>query len=112
MELTDTLTEREYVVLDGEAAEVARAGRIFLAEFGADRSALSSSRLCLDWTERRPHIAGELGAALTKRCFDLGWIERMKYSSAVAITALGRRGFSETFGIRVSEGSDSRTGEP
>jgi len=55
--------------------------------------------LCLDWTERRPHIAGAVGAALTKRYFDLGWTERMKHSRAVIITALGKRGFLETFGI-------------
>jgi hypothetical protein len=57
--------------------------------------------LCLDWTERRPHIAGAVGAALTKRYFDLGWTERMKQSRAVIITALGKRGFLET--LRIGE---------
>jgi hypothetical protein len=56
-------------------------------------------RLCLDWTERRPHIAGAIGAAITKRYFDLGWMERMKHSQAVIVTPAGRRGFQKTFGI-------------
>jgi hypothetical protein len=60
----------------------------------------------LDWTERRPHIAGALGAALTKRYFDLGWAERMNHSRAVIITAVGKRGFSETFGIGEVEVDD------
>ena len=60
-------------------------------------------RLCFDWTERRPHIAGAVGAALTKRCFDLGWTERMKHSSAVVVTASGKHGFRETFGIDMPE---------
>jgi hypothetical protein len=60
-------------------------------------------RLCLDWTERRPHIADAVGAALAKRCFDLGWTERMKHSRAVIVTASGKCGFLETFGINVSE---------
>ena len=49
--------------------------------------------------ERRPHIAGAVGAALTKRYFDLGWTERVKRSHAVIVTPRGRRGFQETFGI-------------
>ena len=60
-------------------------------------------RLCIDWTERRPHIAGAVGAALTRRCFDLGWTERLKYSGAVIVTASGKRGFRDTFGIGVPE---------
>ena len=36
---------------------------------------------------------------MTKRYFDLGWMERMKRSHAVIVTRLGRRGFEETFGI-------------
>ena len=79
-----------------------------LAEFGIDLSSLNSTgrefcRLCLDWTERRPRIAGALGAALTKRCFDLGWIEQIKHGGTVIVTPPGQRGFLETFGIRVPE---------
>jgi hypothetical protein len=40
-----------------------------------------------------------LGAAVTQRCFDLGWLERTKSSQAVTVTASGRRGFRKTFGI-------------
>ena len=73
-------------------------------EFGIELSALSSARrrfckVCIDWTERRPHIAGPVGAALTRRYFDLSWIERMKDSRAVMVTAAGKRGFTKTFGI-------------
>jgi hypothetical protein len=64
--------------------------------------------LCLYWTERRPHIAGAVGAALTKRYFDLGWTERMKHSRAVTVTAWGKRGFLETFGVGASEEDQNR----
>jgi hypothetical protein len=95
-----------------EAAEITPAGTRFLAEFGIDLSPLNSTRrhfcrLCLDWTERRPHIAGAVGAALTKCHFDLGWTERMKHSSAVVVTKSGRRGFRETFGISVPEENET-----
>ena len=91
VDLTDSLITHQYIVIGDEAAEITQAGTRFLTEFGIDLSALSSTRrrfcrLCLDWTERRPHIAGAVGAALTKRCFDLGWTERMKHSRAVTVT--------------------------
>jgi DNA-binding transcriptional ArsR family regulator len=108
VDLADAFVARKYVVLDEEAAEITTAGTRFLTGFGIELPTLRSTRrhfcrLCLDWTERRPHIAGAVGAAITKRCFDLGWMERMKRSHAVVVTPLGRRGFRETFGIDTSE---------
>src|SRR5204863_505457 len=96
VDLTDSLVAREYVVLDVEAAEITRAGIRFFTEFGIELPKLRSTRrylcrLCLDWTERRPHIAGAVGASITRRYFDLGWMERMKRSHAVSVTPLGRR---------------------
>jgi hypothetical protein len=108
VDLADAFVARKYVVLDEEAAEITTAGTRFLTEFGIELPALRSTRrhfcrLCLDWTERRPHIAGAVGAAITKRCFDLGWMERMKRSHAVIVTPRGRRGFQESFGIAASD---------
>ena len=115
VDLTDSFVARDYVVLDDEVAEITRAGTRFLAEFGVERPPLRSTRrhycrLCLDWTERRPHIAGAVGAAITKRCFDLGWTERMRHSSAVVVTASGQHGFLHTFGIAVSEDTGNGMG--
>jgi DNA-binding transcriptional ArsR family regulator len=113
VDLTDSFVARDYVVIDDEVAEITRAGTRFLAEFGVERPPLRSTRrhycrLCLDWTERRPHIAGAVGAAITKRYFDLGWLERMNRSHAVIVTPLGRRGFLKTFDIDASEAGDRR----
>ena len=103
VDLTDALVAREYIVLDDQAAEITTAGTRFFAEFGIALPTQGLTRLCLDWTERRPHIAGALGAAITNRFFDLGWMERVKRSHAVVVTPLGRRGFQETFGIDAPE---------
>ena len=116
VDITDALVDRKYIVLDDELAEITAAGTRFFREFGIDlparrSSRRHSSRLCLDWTERRPHIAGALGAAITRRCFDLRWMERMTQSHAVAVTPLGRRGLRETFGIDASEPGDRRNRE-
>ena len=57
---------------------------------------------CLDWSERRWHIAGAVGAALCKRCIDLHWIERGENTRALTITAKGRRGFAESLGVSLN----------
>jgi len=116
VDLTDAFVAREHVVLHDEAAELTTAGTRFFTEFGIELPRLRSTRrhlcrLCLDWTERRPHIAGAIGAAMTRRYFDLGWMERMKQSQAVIVTPVGRRGFRQTFGIDVSERGDGRKDE-
>src|SRR2546425_9520964 len=107
VDLTDSFVAREYVVLDDEAAEITTAGSRFFTKFGIEVPTLRSTRrhfcrLCLDWTERRPHIAGAVGAAITKRYFDLGWMERMKRSDAGIVTPSGRGGFHETVVIESS----------
>ena len=63
VDLIDALVTHEYMVVGDETAEITQAGSRFLTEFGIDLAALNSTprdfcRLCLDWTERRPHIAG------------------------------------------------------
>lgn len=102
--LTDTLRARGHVVLGDGAGEITADGAGFLSGFGIDVAGLREGRrtvcrTCLDWSERRPHLAGGLGTALRARCFELGWIERMKDSRAVAVTAAGRSGFGSAFGL-------------
>ncbi|HEV2302003.1 MAG TPA: winged helix-turn-helix domain-containing protein [Stellaceae bacterium] len=108
--LADCLARRGYVLLDEEGAEVTPNGAQFLAGFGIDLFTVGTRRRrfcrsCLDWTERRPHIGGAVGAALASRCFELGWTERKRDSRAVMVTAAGRKGFLETFGVALDEPS-------
>jgi len=60
-------------------------------------------RACLDWTERRPHIGGAIGAALAARWLELGWIRRAKDSRAVSVTPIGERGFRESLGMSLTD---------
>jgi DNA-binding transcriptional ArsR family regulator len=48
-------------------------------------------RSCLDWTERRPHLAGTVGAAFCRHAFDSGWVNRIGTSRAIALTDAGQR---------------------
>jgi hypothetical protein len=83
--------------------EVTEAGETTLAAFGVNAASLRHSRrmfagACLDWTERRPHLNGALGAAITARLLELGWIERGAHRRAVRVTAAGQEGLAATFG--------------
>jgi DNA-binding transcriptional ArsR family regulator len=102
--LTGALCARGQVALADDGGEVTRSGVAFFEEFGVDLAAARARRRifcrpCLDWTERRPHLGGSVGAALAQRCFDLGWVERMREGRALLVTPKGRRGFSERFGL-------------
>ena len=101
--LADALIEKHVIVLSAEAGEITNRGRDFLQNFGlAVEGARPAKRLlcrpCLDWSERRPHLAGRLGAALQERLFGLGWLERSS-GRAVVVTSVGRLGLSQTFGL-------------
>src|SRR5262249_44235587 len=56
-------------------------------------------RVCLDWTERRPHLAGVAGARVCSRFFERGWVARIGTSRAVQVTSARRRGLRELFNI-------------
>jgi len=107
--LADALVEEGSIVLSDEAGEVTEAGRDSLARFGLPGERIGRTRRlfcrpCLDWSARRPHLAGVLSAARCARCEELGWISRSRDSRAVAVTAEGRRGFAERF--RIGERDD------
>jgi DNA-binding transcriptional ArsR family regulator len=111
--LADSLCAQGRVVLGDGAGAITPVGERFLCDFGIDaaifgRGGRAVCRACLDWSERRPHLAGRLGAALCTRAFDLGWIERVKDSRAVAVTAVGQQGFAEVFGIRLADALPTR----
>ncbi|MGW3726794.1 ArsR/SmtB family transcription factor [Streptomyces sp. NPDC000851] len=57
------------------------------------------ARACLDWTERRPHLAGVAGAALCRHALDAGWCVRIGSARAVKVTPEGERALSELLGI-------------
>jgi DNA-binding transcriptional ArsR family regulator len=104
--IADAMMAREFVVLGDEAGEVTPSGMEFLSSLGVDLSGARAKRRvfcrpCLDWTERRSHIGGAVGAAFAARCFDLKWIERIRDTRALAITAVGRRGFKEALSLSI-----------
>lgn len=81
-------------------------GSEFLTSFGIDLSKVQHgrrvfARQCLDWSERRFHLAGSLGAAVTTHFLQIGWIERLPGTRAVMITEKGRKGLLDTFQVEI-----------
>src|SRR4051812_35555369 len=101
--LTAALCRQRILTADG--LRLTRPGRHRLEQFGIDVATLRAAgrpltRVCLDWSERRPHLAGALGAALCHELIARGWIARMPEPRIVRLTPAGRLGLAETVGLR------------
>jgi len=107
VEMTRALEESKVIRASGEREyELGRDGRSWFAELGVDVDGLrqtrrSFARRCLDWTERQPHLAGALGAAILARMVGLGWVVRGRETRVVRITHLGARELHARFGVVV-----------
>lgn len=107
--LADALIARGHIELTGEAGVLTGSGMAFLADIGLDTAPLLARRTarsgrvlcrpCLDWSERRPHLAGGLGAALCAHSLDQGWTRRLDGTRAVLVTPKGERVFRDKFGV-------------
>src|SRR5579859_135666 len=99
----DYLTQRKLLdFADAELVLTSR-GKHFCTEFGVDLDAVGGARrpickACLDWSVRRNHLAGALGAALLDRIFALKWARRERASRVVSFTPRGRDHFEALFG--------------
>jgi hypothetical protein len=102
--LTDKLLELKLIEESGKDFILSEAGKKRLIEFGVEVEGTTKrrrhfARQCLDWSERRYHLAGSLGAAFTSRLFELEWIENLPDGRAVRVTDAGIKGLSEEFGL-------------
>jgi len=104
--IADALMAKKYVALNDDGGELTAAGRRFLTKFGATLDAKAATRRifcrpCLDWSERRYHLAGVVGAEICRCCVAKGWVRRQRDSRAITMTPAGRRGLRETLGVRL-----------
>ena len=100
--LLDSLVAEEVIAGSGDTLALTEPGREKMAALGIDLSALARSRrpvcrTCLDWSERRSHLAGSLGQALLGLFLDRGWAMREPGSRAVRFTGNGEKEFARLF---------------
>src|SRR5258705_4840930 len=100
--ITDAILDRG-LIADDMGLTVTDAGVAWLGNLSIDVTSLSRSRPmvrgCLDWTERRTHLAGAVGAALCQRALDQHWVERIGSGRALKVTARGQPALRELLGI-------------
>lgn len=104
VQLFDALEARGQITVDGDTVALTESGKAFADEFGIDLAAIGGKRrplckACLDWSNRRNHLAGGLGAALLARFYALGWAKREPDSRIVAFSREGEKAFAEAFGL-------------
>jgi DNA-binding transcriptional ArsR family regulator len=100
--LYSSLMQRHAFDFNGASVALSAAGEQVISGFGIDASAMRSQkralcRVCMDWSERRHHLAGAVGAALLARVIDLGWAVRDKSSRAIRFRPNGEREFRGYF---------------
>ncbi len=98
----DGLVAREAIRLTGSQLRLTERGEQFCAELDIDAAALGRGRrpvclMCLDWSVRRHHLAGALGAALLDRIFELRWAHRDRKTRAIVFSAIGERSLRARF---------------
>jgi len=104
--ITDKLLTLEYLIEKDQAYELTVRGQLFFKDFGIDTGILLKqkrpfARPCLDWSERRPHLAGSLATAMLKKIIAEDWMRKIENTRALAITSKGQFGLYDTLGIGV-----------
>jgi DNA-binding transcriptional ArsR family regulator len=100
--LFDSMTARRFLRPHGEHVDLTPAGADFVRGFGIDLDKLQSKRSplcrqCLDWSERRSHLAGSLGRAMLDRIEELGWARRDPQTRVIAFSLRGKARFDAAF---------------
>jgi DNA-binding transcriptional ArsR family regulator len=98
----ESLMQRRALVPGDDGPELTAEGQRLFQKLRIDTDALSKEkrafcRACLDWSERRHHLAGALGAALLARIVELGWAKRARNSRVVSLTANGEQALHKMF---------------
>jgi DNA-binding transcriptional ArsR family regulator len=95
--IADTLIGPETLLSSQGECELTERGRMLLAKLNVNLDAIRGRsrrilcRPCLDWSERRPHLAGIVGTAVLERLLELGWIKRVGVSRELRISPAGTR---------------------
>jgi len=108
----EALQTRRAFNVDAAGLHITPVGIDWFAAFGVDVAAVSAQRrimckACLDWSERRHHLAGAWGAALLQRLFDLGWTRRVAGTRVVQFTPPGERAFKAAFAPATAMAADA-----
>jgi DNA-binding transcriptional ArsR family regulator len=106
--ITEVLVHRGALIAANNGYALTARGEALLGKLGVDVAGARLRRrsfalACLDWSERRPHLAGALGAALAERLLASGWLLRRPNDRALTVTPAGSRALYREFGIEIEQ---------
>jgi len=106
VDVSDALLERKLLRLHDDAYALPPAGRRWFERLGIPIASLDQARrpllwTCIDWTERREHLGGALGAAFAAHLLERDWLRRERGTRTLVVTTAGRRGLHRVLGLRV-----------
>jgi DNA-binding transcriptional ArsR family regulator len=107
IQIWDGLAASKLITTDSGVPELTRRGEDLVTEIGIDVPGLRLmkrpfTKTCLDWTERKHHLAGALGSALLTRFREHGWVSKTLKSRAIRVTADGEKALKELFSVSVN----------
>ena len=107
VQVADGLMKKGYLEPLGRDFRVTDKGSAFFAELGVDLAALAQTRRvfarqCLDWSERRPHVGGAVGAALCEQFLRQGWIKRTRVPRQIVVQGAGRHALKRLLGVEIA----------
>ncbi len=100
--ICDAMVRTQMILIETDVAYITAFGLARLHTLGIDVTRLRKHphcRTCIDWSERRNHLAGTVGSEILKRCVELRWITRCLDRRAVRLTAAGKKGLQSAFGV-------------
>lgn len=105
IQLYDSLMTLGHLKYSNSALVLTASGEKFSSEFGIDMTLLRAGkaalcRECLDWSERRSHLAGSLGRAYLRRLEELKWVKRIEGTRVIKFSRQGEDSFNKVFGTR------------
>jgi DNA-binding transcriptional ArsR family regulator len=104
VKLVEALEKNRYLVKTETTYDVTTKGWQFFSELKIVKKDFDNSRRplirqCLDWSERKPHLAGQLGAVLFEKMLEKKWFKKVQFSRELVVTTKGREAFYDLLGI-------------
>ncbi|MDJ1504919.1 winged helix-turn-helix domain-containing protein [Xanthocytophaga agilis] len=104
VQITEAMETKDYLQKSDSVYLVTEKGWEWLSQFSITADSLPATRRpltrqCLDWSERRPHLAGQLGALLLEKMLQKGWFRKVQFSRELIVTSHGAQSLYEILGI-------------
>lgn len=104
VQLVEAMVKKGYFIKDAKQYVVTKSGWDWLQLFDINQNNYINirrpiTRQCLDWSERRNHLAGQLGADLLQKMFEKKWFKKVQFSRELIVTAKGRKEIYELLDV-------------